>query len=147
MSDYESLQSSYNNLNAQYNSYKSSHSHTNDEYNSYGQSQYNAGKSSVTDGVPQSISFSYGGSNWQRYQYSPPLVTVGHTQARVVVSLYGYGQAMLLGLKKNSTSWTTIKNGSFSGVIDVSDYVAIALECGGYEPGYDASGSGSMTLI
>ena len=43
MSDYESLQSSYQSLNNEYNSYKSSHIHTNDEYNSYGSSQYNAG--------------------------------------------------------------------------------------------------------
>ena len=143
VSDYEALQ-------AEYNSYKSSHSHTNDEYNSYGTSQYNAGvsagSSAALSGSPKSISFSYGGTSSQRTRISPPLITLGHSTATINISIYGYGQVALLGLAKDGTAWTTVKSGNFSGAIDCSGYAALAIEAGGYEHGYDASGSGTISV-
>ena len=143
VSDYESLQNDYN-------SYKSSHSYTNDEYNNYGSSQYNsgysAGSSAALSGSPTSITFSYGGNNWQRTRISPPLITLGHSTARINISPYGYGQVALLGLAKNGTGWTTVKSGGFNGTIDCSGYAALAIEAGGYEPGYGASGSGTISV-
>lgn len=157
MSDYESLQNEYNgyksshsHTNDEFNSYVSSHSHTNDEYNNYGSSQYNsgygAGFSSALSGSPTSITFSYGGNNWQRTRISPPLITLGHSTAKINISPYGYGQVALLGLAKNGTGWTTVKSGGFNGTIDCSGYAALAIEAGGYEPGYGASGSGTISV-
>ena len=139
MSDYESLQTEYS-------SYKSSHAHTNDEYNSYGNSRYAAGSSDVLNGSPKSITFSYAGNSSQQTSISAPLITLGHSTAAITISIYGYGQVALLGLAKNGSGWVTVKNGNYSGTIDCSGYAALAIQAGGYEPGYGASGSGTISV-
>lgn len=139
VSDYESLQTEYN-------SYKSSHAHSNDEYNSYGSAQYAAGSAGVLNGSPKSITFSYAGNSSQRTSISAPLITLGHSTATITISIYGYGQVALLGLAKNDSSWVTVKNGNYSGTIDCSGYAALAIQAGGYEPGYGASGSGTISV-
>lgn len=83
------------------------------------------------DGVPKSITFSYGGRSFQRDEISAPLLVNAYSTANVKISPYGYGEVFLLGLAKNGTGWTTIKSGGFSGVIDCSNYVALAIKAGG----------------
>jgi hypothetical protein len=98
------------------------------------------------DGVPKSISFSYGGTSAQRYEISAPLLVNAYDTATVNISPEGYGEVFLLGLAKNGTGWTTIKSGAFSGTIDCSNYVALAIKAGGYELSYGASGSGTISV-
>lgn len=98
------------------------------------------------DGVPKSISFSYGGTSGQRDKISAPLLVNAYDTANVNISKYGYGEVYLLGLAKNGTRWTTVKSGAFSGTIDCSNYVALAIEAGGYESGYEAGGRGTISV-
>lgn len=98
------------------------------------------------DGVPKSITFSYGGTSSQITRISPPLITLGHNTATISISAWGYGQVALLGLAKNGSGWTTVKSGSFSGNIDCSGYAALAIEGGGYQPGYEAGGRGTISV-
>lgn len=146
VSDYETLQSQYNSLSSEYSSYKSSHSHTNDEYASYGSTQYVAGKNDTLSGSPTSISFSYEGTSRQKYNVSAPLIVLGHSTAAINIASYGYGFVALLGLAKNGSGWKTVKSGNFFGSIDCSGYAALAIQGGGYEPGYGASGGGTISV-
>lgn len=104
------------------------------------------------DGVPKSIEFSYSGTTRYRDEISAPLLVNAYDTANVNISTKGYGEVFLLGLAKNGTGWTTIKSydrnnpGSFSGKIDCSNYVALAIKAGGYEKGYEASGSGTISV-
>ncbi len=98
------------------------------------------------DGVPKSIEFLYSGTSSQRYEISAPLLVNEYDTANVKISLDGYGYVALLGLAKNGTGWTQIKSGAFSGAIDCSNYVALAIKAGGYEAGYRASGSGTISV-
>lgn len=98
------------------------------------------------EGVPKSITFSYGGTSAQRDEISAPLLVNAYDTANVKISKDGYGEVFLLGLAKNGTGWTTIKSGAFSGTIDCSNYVALSIKAGGYEPGYGASGSGTISV-
>lgn len=138
--------SEYDALNSEYTLYKSNHSHTDDEYASYGSTQYAAGKSDTLSGSPTSISFSYAGTSSQRTNISAPLIVLGHSTATISISIYGYGSVALLGLAKNGSGWTTVKSGNFSGSIDCSGYAALAIQGGGYEPGYGASGGGTISV-
>lgn len=98
------------------------------------------------DGVPRIISFSHGGNSAQRYEISAPLLVNAYDTANVDIGKFGYGDVFLLGLAKNGTGWTTIKSGSFSGTIDCSNYVALAIKAGGYEHGYEAFGAGTISV-
>ena len=118
VSDYESLQSSYQSLNNEYNSYKSSHSHTNDEYNNYGSSQYNAGVNAAKNAISSksikqsSTMIAYNNS----YKYGTVIDTGTTTKKAVTVHGCHSGSASDGGAQgsDNNSSWTKISTGYYN---------------------------------
>lgn len=121
VSDYESLQSSYNNLNSEYNNYKSSHSHTNDEYNSYGESQYNSGYGNGVNAGKSKLSvIRFDAYGWNHFNSN--VIDTGGTSTKTIYFAAAFKKefndstaTMYAQGSNDNSSWNNIVSKGFGG--------------------------------